>query len=543
MSFLTPSLSPERSRGTIKTMGEMIVYQKEEIFPEEVVVIGHSDEVTEKDILIAEDFGVMAGLKRHLNNAPEKKAEAALQIMEAIYAHGYKEKVWLFIRAESWPLCSELNNQAIKAAFAIRTCKMLRIEEQAKWLSFAVSLLSNEKVIKECSKESIETLALIFANVSDLKQTLYWLEAAQSKRQKYKEGVLLFFLKGAFEQGLYLIEKAPGNIICDYTDFIELLTYGLRNSEILKESVYCKAILSYTKDWEKATIILKALCYFNLKGQAIDLAEKMALKEDSNSVYWLLNISDYFQGTQERQHYLNRLVATAIELNKRKATHQDCLYDVIKHDRISVKESLEICVNMERAYWRAKSLWERACCITLKSDSNRFKNLEELREDLRSILLAMRKHLILLPFKDDSHPPYWVKVIRQQIDSRFFEDIEKTGSMWEEWVKSRGPDWQSQPYNASDIWFLSYWGLFQWISGKKEEGLNSFQKAYWIQKQMWERDSGNSVDNFSSMIKEAAKDFSPFSYDDQTNSSLLDTLKNFELLCLDQLQQLLLNAT
>jgi hypothetical protein len=494
----------------------LVIYDMKETSSEEVIVIDQPEGVTVKDIIQAENFGVMAGLQRHLHKSAEEKAKAALEIMEAIYASGFSEKVSLFVRVNGWELYQNLESPSMKAEFAIRTAKMMHDERQSEWCSLATKLLSKEDVCKSCSKKAIETLAFIFAKNNNLEQTLHWLRAANTEKENFMKAASEFFVKGAFPEGLAIIKETPGEISYNTQDFTELISYGLTNPHILKDPLYRESILSFTKDWNNQTIVLKALCYFDQTNNAIDLAEQIVLDKDAFSIYALLILSKYIQTPLEREAYLKRLTSSALELDarERKTTGWGPLYEAITSKYLTVQESLRICEVTPKPSIRANALWERACGVSnkwriglLQKTKKKDRNLEDV-DNLQLILKAMRVHLMENPFsKDQGHPTFWVKIIRDQIEYDYWEDIEQTGKMWEDWRATRGLDWKDRRCNSDDIWFLSYWGLFQIVTGKVREGINSLAESYQVQLEEQKHYGDHIANNFYHLLIDAARHF------------------------------------
>jgi hypothetical protein len=165
--------------------------------------------VTAEDIVKAEKYGVMAGLQRHFVCQPKLKAIAALDILESLFKSGFQEKVAQFIRIYGYILINELDEPAFKAEFAIRMARFIEVNaEKESWVKVAMELLADKKVHDECAKMTLVTLAMIWAEVGIVDQTLHWLSAAHADHEKYVEATLKFFRNGEFDNGLKIYDTS-----------------------------------------------------------------------------------------------------------------------------------------------------------------------------------------------------------------------------------------------------------------------------------------------------------------------------------------------
>lgn len=438
--------------------------------PEEGVVLERYEGVTSNDIAKAQSYGVMAALKRHLDKSPEERVDAALEIMEGLHATGYKEKVWFFVELSSARFYEALVNPAKKAEFAIRVAQMYRGKDRLKWLMRATELTEH------CPRKTLIALAHLEAACKHPEQTLHWLSQTQADCEEYKNSAFILYQQGAFREGLSLMRAGYGEVAHNEDDFVELFTYGLLHPEILKEKAYIRSLQSFKLYSKHEDMILKGLCACGNTRLALDLAEKITLRSKYHHVYHFLILSDYIQSPEERIEYIARLTAIAIRLDAlpRTTTGAGPLYEATTSKFLTVTEAFEICEHIPKVSLRLSALWERACSITVRwglyIKARELRNPSE-NHNLQSILQVMRTHLMQSAGREASE--YWIKVLRDQLNCGFIEDIDDTFLMWREWTKCR-------PSSSADAYILCHQALYALTKGQIQEAQQTITEAHQV---------------------------------------------------------------
>ncbi len=416
-------------------------------------------EVTAEDIIKAENFGVIYAFRRHQQCEPKVKVKVALALMETLYANSFSAKVAMFVRSDCWNLLNELDDAAVKAEFAIRVAHMMKDkEEQSAWCRFAMQLLQNEATRAQCPKAALETLAMIWAGTGNHDQTIHWLTAAEADRDKYKEATFQFFLEGAFEHGLEILDHAPAKSNME-DDFIDLMAIGLRNKSINENSDYQTSILKYQNHWQHRTIILRALCHLYLKEQALHLAKEMV--SNCNDIGPLLVLSNDITEVDERRAYLDILCEAAKQIDERnnKTDGYGKLNDLVQSNRITIFEAITIANFVQKPGARVRSLWGRACGISIMRD----KEAEDLRK-LQAVLSAVVVHLQKCTSTDYVNDE-WRKVLQMEVEYGFLEEAKALEGAWREWRKGWGEKEEDSLYQDDAVHMLCFFAVLKYLEG------------------------------------------------------------------------------
>ncbi len=439
--------------------------------------------VTAADIRKAQDYGVLAGLQRHLECRPDLKAKAALDIMEPLFASGFSAKVSLFTRQYGSRLLNELEDPVLKAEFAIRVARILdRGAEKKEWVQFAMVLLNDEDVREKCPKPALAALAKIWTEASSHDQTIHWLKAAKADPAKYKEAAFDFYLAGDFVHGRIIYDAAPqdvaGNALIpeESDNFVELITEGLRNLELCKDRDYQASVLKHQDDWKKQSIILHFLCHYCFRQEAMSLAYEMGIH--SKTISPLLTISAYITEHEERTRYIDLLLETARkldEMNEEKHGY-DVLNILIKNKVISIQEAILLATYAQSAPSAANALWERVCGVSLK----RSKDAQDLR-DLQSLLRAFVGHLSKTS-ASDYMSEYWRKAFMMYVEHGLFDDAVAIEGPWRTWRKTAGESTHKSLEYCRAISLLCNFAIFKYITGNVEGAVEDLREADGINK-------------------------------------------------------------
>jgi hypothetical protein len=332
-------------------------------------------------------------------------------------------------------------------------------------------LLKDETVRDQCDKKALEMLAMIWANVGNHEQTIHWLAAAKADRDQYKEATLKFFLEGAFENGLTILDQAPENP-CNPEDFVELIAYGLRHKEIYEDDDYRKKILQFQDDWKYRDIILLALCHFSLKEQALKLSKEMALH--CNRIYPMLGLSKYFTEVDERRVYIDTLCSMGQLFDEKKGEESKgygVLFDLVKRQEITINEAISISHLIPTPAPRVSALWERACGISNKRDKGGY-DLNQLQVVLKTIVRYLAQTV-----STDYLQEYWEKVLECQVEYGFLEDALAVEESWQEWRKICGECECKCLNQRRQIGVLCYFALLKYFNGNIQEAVANLKDA------------------------------------------------------------------
>lgn len=418
-------------------------------------------EVVALDIIKAENWGVMAGFQRHMGCEPKVKVKVALEIMEALFPT-YRAKVCLFVEGHGEKLFTDLDDSALKADFAIRVARMLdRKEDQGAWCQMAMVLLQNETTRDQCPKSALEMLAMIWAEVGNHEQTIHWLAAAKSNREKYKEAIYKFFLEGAFDDGLAILDRAPPKENNE-DDFIELIAYGLRNKEKYEDSDYRMSVFKYQDEDKHRWIILRVLCHLSHRELALALSKEMVLS--CNYLSPMLSLSNYITEGDEREAYVDALCEAAMQVDERKEETKDYgqLRNLVMRENITTYEAITLAYWIQTPASRVTALWERACSISLRRD----KSADDLKE-LQTILKAILTHLAMTKASDCVYD-YWQKVLEWQVRYGFFEDAKALEAPWRDWRKVCGESQYKSSFQREEVHVLCYFALLKYLDGNTQ---------------------------------------------------------------------------
>lgn len=452
--------------------------------------------VTELDIEKAEYYGVPAALSRHNTRPPKELAEIALIIMEAISKRFGRSKTSYYLMKQGPTLFSRIEDPLRRVEFAIRAAKLLSTDEQARWVVAAHELLLRDDIASKCSKGLIIDLALIFAKVAHQENTLMCLKLGQGLYEDFNKAIYILFKQGEFEKGLYLSCQKPQVLLLnerlkDHDQLVEMIVSILKNNDLLKNEKFLQEALAIAKALRDESLILNVLSHLKHYNRALNL-----LKELQSPISDWLDLSKYFkENSLERKIYIEELLVFAFGRESK-----DALKIAVKSKALTDDEALQFSFLISCPSDRTDALYDRVLSIQFRKNKTEddFKNKKIFLKHAR---VAISQSLIT-DFQG-LNTPYWVSILRDQIQLGLLEDAVETGSSWKQWLNTRGRSVEGMDV-LNDIWFLSYWGLFQIVRGQRDEGFEDLAKICRMQAEAKEGMAVIISGNFRSMRYDAA---------------------------------------
>lgn len=450
---------------------------------EEEEVIG----VTELDIEKAENYGVPAALSRHNTRPPKELAEIALIIMEAISKRFGRSKTSYYLMKQGPTLFSRVEDPLRRVEFAIRAAKLLSTDEQARWVVAAHELLLRDDIASKCSKGLIIDLALIFAKVAHQENTLMCLKLGQGLYEDFNKAIYILFKQGEFEKGLYLSCQKPQVLLLnerlkDHDQLVEMIVSILKD----KDEKFLQEALVIAKALRDESLILNLLTHLKHYNRALNL-----LKELQSPISDWLDLSKYFkENSLERKIYIEELLVFAFGRERK-----DALKKAINSKALTDDEALQFSFLISSPSDRTDALYYRVLSIQFRENKKTF---------LKNARVAISQSLIT-DFQG-LNTPYWVSILRDQIELGLLEDAVETGSSWKQWLNTRGRSLEGMDV-LNDIWFLSYWGLFQIVRGQRDEGFEDLAKICRMQAEAKEEMAVVISGSFRSRMYDAANFF------------------------------------
>jgi hypothetical protein len=444
----------------------------------------------------AEHYGIHAGLQLLLGNNPALNAAAAITMMESFHKRGYYAAVRAFAREKGMLLAQELGNISQKVEFLTRVAKLMPDDERAKWRDVAVDLLSHQEGYSElCLSHSLIELATLFAEASDVDQTLHWLKQTNARRETYQSLAALFFKKGLFEEGLKIwdadslfishpISKESG---LNNQDFLEFLVSYLKHKGEIKETACRQVFAQFQNSPDQMMILIKALCYVGKSDQALEFAQQLSLQK--KDISFLLQFHQYASSK-------SNVFETIIEVSLKLPHSYQAIQSICRSKQFSLTEMITACAALDSAAKEVPLLLEIVNEMALKQP----KTSQDL-QDLLLLLSIIRNHLTQFSpndYQGNPSSPYWIQVLKSYMEYGLTLEALNTGQIWKNWY----PCSPNLKRVEGDIWFLSMLGILEISAGFLFDGLSDLEQAYQLQQDTW-RVSADKENKFYHSIREA----------------------------------------
>ena len=295
------------------------------------------------------------------------------------------------------------------------------------------------------SSQVLIRLATLFAYETNLESTVHWLKEAGAKEAEYVKLAQIFFHKGRFKEGVFLLD-------CSNELSLDGFTHKLARA--LK-----KQPPSWT-DFESlsnsdASIAAKAAFYCGFKEESCQLIKQRAVKRDEIDEF--VGFADFAYSVQHEEIAFEHIDGI-VKLMQKSCNSIDELLD--KHP-FSAKAAIRLCnslKNKDQAFDLLKTMTEEI--LSQKTQS------EEDRRDVENMLDAMAPLRVkdgVIQFDDCW---LWILDCYRQLGKH--EKVIALGAKSEGWLRLGGKTEDQQDLQAMIEGII---GLAEMATGKVEEGM------------------------------------------------------------------------